>query len=157
MWILAASMLRSQASVMKAFTSAAAGRRPLWPAVLLVMCGCGGGDGEAQFALTINHDFVTPSEQANLSGTVSLPSGSQREGGTVTTPLLTCQLGPHSMKWSNSTNGTTGAAFAFWDCPADFASWTAVHIPLSTGANRVTVTIADSSRTAEASVVITRN
>jgi hypothetical protein len=72
-------------------------------------------------------------------------------------PIVTCQLGPHSMQWSNATNGSTGAAVVFWDCPKDYASWTALHIPLSAGANRVTVTMADGSRTAEASAVITRN
>jgi hypothetical protein len=138
-------------------TSAAGARRWLWLAALLVVSGCGGDDGDATFALTINGDFVTPSEQATLSGTVSLPSGSERTGGTVTQPIVTCQLGPYSTKWTNAANGATGAALVLWDCPKDYASWTALHIPLSPGANRVTVTVSDSGSTAEASVVITRN
>jgi hypothetical protein len=122
-------------------------------AILLTACG---GDGEAPFGLTITNDFSTTLDKAALSGSVSLPADSERAGGTVTMPYLTCQLGPHSMTWSNSANGTSGAVSVMWDCPKDHASWSAQTIPLAMGANVVTVTVSDSSRTAQAAVTVTR-
>lgn len=130
--------------------------RRLWLGAVLLLIGCGGG-GDAPFALTITSDFATTLDKVTLSGSASLPADSQRAGGTVFMPLVTCQMGPHSMTWSNSANGTTGAAYALWDCPKDVAFWTAPGIPLVTGANPVTVTMTDSSRTAQATVTITRN
>jgi hypothetical protein len=125
-------------------------------AAAILLAACGGTDGEAPFDLTITDDFSTTLEQAALSGSVSLPAGSERAGGTTTMPIVTCQLGPYSMSWSNSTNGTRGTPSAMWDCPKDRAAWSAQKVPLAMGANVVTVTMSDSSRTAQASVVITR-
>ena len=106
--------------------------------------------------LTITNDFSTTLDKAALSGLISLPAGSERTGGTVTMPFVTCQLGPHSMSWSNSANGTSGTISAMWDCPEDHASWSAQKIPLAMGANVVTVKVSDSSRSAQASVTIMR-
>lgn len=132
-------------------------RRWCWPLALLVLAGCGGGgDDAAPFSLTVPADFATPSDQVTLSGTVSLPAGSERMGGTPTMTIVTCQLGTHTMHWSNAANGSSGNAFAFWDCPDDMAKWSALRIPLAPGANPVTITMADSSRTAQATLTITR-
>lgn len=131
--------------------------RRFWIVSGLVLSGCGGGDGNATFTLTINSDFATSLDTTTLAGTVSLPVGSQRAGGTPTMPRVTCQLGAHTMAWSNPANGTSGAAFAHWDCDKDVASWFTRPIPLAIGANPVTVTIAAGSQTAQAAVTITRS
>jgi hypothetical protein len=122
----------------------------------ILLASCGGSDDEAPFDLTITGGFSTTLDTAAMSGTVSLPAGSEREGGTAAVPFVTCQLGPHSMSWSNSANGTNGTPSVMWDCPKDRASWSAQKVPLAVGTNEVTVTISDSSRTAQTSVVITR-
>lgn len=132
-------------------------RRWCWPLALLVVAGCGGGGDEAPFSLTVPADFATPLERVTLSGTVSLPAGSERAGGTPTMTIVTCQLGTHTMRWSNAADGSSGNAFAFWDCPKDIAMWSAPGIPLLPGANRITVTMSDSSRNARATVTVTRD
>lgn len=133
-------------------------RRRSWPLALLVVAGCGGGGSdEAPFSLTVPADFATPLAQVTLSGTVSLPAGSERAGGTPTMTIVTCQLGTHTMSWSNAANGSSGNAFALWDCPRDIAMWSAPGIPLLPGSNRITITMADSGRSAQATVTVTRN
>lgn len=124
---------------------------------VLLLAGCGGGGGgEDPLALTIAADFATTLGTVPLSGTVSLPDGSERAGGTLTMPLVTCQLGNYKMSWSNAATGATGNAYVLWDCPRDIASWSAQGIGLAVGANRVTVTMTDSRRIAQASITITR-
>lgn len=132
-------------------------RRWCWPLALLVLAGCGGGSDEAPFSLTVPADFATPLAQVTLSGTVSLPAGSERLGGTPTMTIMTCQMGMHTMSWSNAANGGSGNAFALWDCPRDIAMWSAPGIALLPGSNRITITMTDSGRTAQATVTITRN
>jgi hypothetical protein len=122
------------------------------PALLM---GCGGG-GDAAFVLTVPDDFATPLDRVMLSGTVSLPAGSERAGGTPTMPLVTCQLGSYTMTWRNAADGSSGPAYAIWDCPKNIAQWSAPGIPLVAGANPVTVTMVDSSHIAQATVTITR-
>lgn len=124
--------------------------------VLIFLAGCGGGGDGERFYLTINSDFVTNQAQTAIGGTSSLPQGSERLGGSTLMPIVTCNLGFYSLTWINQDNNTTGDAFEFWDCPADFARWTALHIPLSVGVNRINVTFRDSSHTAEAVVTVTR-
>lgn len=124
---------------------------------LLVVAGCGGGGDDAPFSLSVPADFATPLERVTLSGTVSLPAGSERAGGTPTMTIVTCQLGTHTMRWSNAADGSSGNAFAFWDCPKDIAMWSAPGIPLVPGTNRITLTMTDSSRSAQATITITRN
>ena len=123
---------------------------------VLILAGCGGGD-EPTLSLTMPADFATTLDQVTLSGTVSLPVGSERAGGTLTMPIVTCQLGAYTMTWSNAANGSSGGAFALWDCPEDFARWSALGIPLVAGTNVVTVSITDASHTARGTVTITRN
>jgi hypothetical protein len=130
--------------------------RRFWIVTGLLLSACGGG-GSPTFALTINGDFATSLDTATLAGTVSLPAGSERAGGTLTMPRVTCQLGAHTMTWSNPANGTSGAAFAYWDCDKDVASWFTRPIPLAIGANPVTVAITAGSQTAQAAVTITRS
>lgn len=132
-------------------------RRWLWPITMLVLAGCGGGDDEPAFTLTVPADFATPLDRVTLSGTVSLPAGSEREGGTPSVSFVTCQLGTHTIRWSNAANGSTGTAYALWDCPKDIAYWSAPGIPLAAGANAVTITMTDSSRSAQGTVTITRH
>lgn len=136
--------------------SGALRRRGCWPLALLVLAGCGGGGDDAPFSLTVPADFATPLAQVTLSGTVSLPAGSERAGGTPTMTIVTCQLGTHTMRWANAADGSSGNAFALWDCPRDIAMWSAPGIPLAPGANPITVTMMDSHRTARATVTITR-
>lgn len=132
-------------------------RRWLWPLALLVVAGCGGGGSdEAPFTLTVPADFATPLDRVTLSGSVSLPAGSERAGGTPSMPIVTCQLGTHTLTWSNAANGSTGTAFAFWDCPKEIAQWSALGIALVPGVNPVTVTMLDSLRSASGTVTITR-
>ena len=125
-------------------------------AFLTVLAACGGG-GDDSFSLTIGNDFSTTLDKVMLTGTMSLPAGSERAGGTPFVTTVTCQIGPYTMRWSNAANGATGAGYALWDCPKDVPSWSAPGIPLAMGANRITVTMKDSSRTAEAAITITRN
>ena len=131
-----------------------------WPggvavALLLGLGGCGGG-GEPSFELGIHADFSTAASQVMLSGSVSLPEGSERAGGTPSLSIVTCQLGPHTLTWSNAATGASGPAFAMWDCPDAQAHWAAPGIALAMGANRVTVTMRDSHRSAQATVTVTR-
>lgn len=137
--------------------SGAVSWRWLWTMAVLVLAGCGGGDDEPAFTLTVPADFATPLDRVTLSGMVSLPAGSEREGGTPSVSVVTCQLGTHTMSWSNAANSSTGTAYALWDCPKDIAFWSAPGIPLAAGANAVTITMTDSSRTVQGTVTITRH
>jgi hypothetical protein len=123
---------------------------------VLLLAGCGGGGDGERFYVTINSDFVTDQAQTNLGGSTSLPQGSERLGGTALMPMVTCSLGTYSLTWHNQDNSATGDGFELWDCGADFAMWSALHVPLGFGVNRITVTFRDSSRTAEAVVAVTR-
>jgi hypothetical protein len=120
------------------------------------LAGCGGGDGDAGPNLTIGADFTTTLDRVTLSGTMSLPTGSERAGGTPAVPFVTCQLGPHSLAWSNAANAGSGNAYAPWDGPREFAFRTAAGIPLARGANRITVVLTDDVARAEAAITVTR-
>ena len=122
----------------------------------LVVGACGGGGGDG-FYVTVNDDFATAQAEAVLSGSASLPQGSDRSGGTLSMPIVTCQLGPYTLTWSNGANDAEGRAVALWDCEADAARWSAFHVPLVMGVNQITVTLSDSAHTAHAKVTVTRN
>jgi hypothetical protein len=122
----------------------------------LLVGACGGGGGDA-FYVTVNDDFATAQAEAILRGSASLPQGSDRSGGTLSMPIITCQLGPYRLTWSNGANGAEGSAVVLWDCEADAARWSAFHVPLAMGVNRITVTLSDSAHTAQAKVTVTRN
>ena len=119
---------------------------------------CGGGDsGGDRFYVTVNDDFATDQAEAILGGSASLPLGSERSGGTVSMPIVTCQLGPYTLTWANASNDAQGSAIVLWNCEADAVTWSAFRIPLAIGANRITVTLSDSANTAQAHVTVTRN
>ena len=126
-------------------------------AVLFVGACGGGGSDVNSFYVTVNDDFATAQAEASLSGSASLPQGSERAGGTVSMPIVTCQLGAHTLTWSNVTNDAQGSAIVLWNCEADAVTWSAFHIPLAMGANRITVSLSDSANTAQAKVTVTRN
>ena len=119
-------------------------------------CGGGGSAGD-RFYVTVNDDFATSQAEATLGGSASLPQGSERAGGTVSMPIVTCQLGPYTLTWSNASNNAQGKGNVLWNCQAYAVAWSAFHIPLTTGANRITVTLSDSASTAQAMVTVTRN
>lgn len=131
------------------------GWMPVW-LLGLALAGCGGGGDASGLVLTMPADLVTTLDRVTIGGTVSLPAGSERAGGTPTMPIVTCQLGTHTMQWSNAANGSSGRAVVAWDCPKDIASWTAIGIPLAPGPNAVTVSISDASQRAQGTVTITR-
>ena len=123
---------------------------------LLSVVNCGGGGDEPSFYITVNEDFATDQAVAVLSGRAALPEGSERSGGTVFMPIVTCRLGPYTLVWLNEANDAQGSGIALWDCPADTIAWSAFRIPLAMGANPIAVTFADSVNTAQAKVTVTR-
>lgn len=125
-------------------------------ALLGALAGCGGGGGAPSLALTVPADFATSADRTNLSGTLSLPQGSERLGGTPSLTFQTCQLGAYSLVWANAATGASGAGHALWDCPDEHAHWSASGIALAPGANRITLTAADGAASAQAVVTVTR-
>lgn len=126
-------------------------------AALGALAGCGGGGGaEPGLALTVPADFATSADRTSLSGTQSLPQGSERLGGTPSVAFLTCQLGAYTLVWANAATGASGVGHALWDCPDDHAHWSAAGIALAAGINRITVSAADRSAGAQAMVTVTR-
>ncbi len=125
-------------------------------AAAMVIASCGGGDDPPALTLSMPANLVTTLDRVTLSGTATLPAGSERAGGTPTMPIVTCQLGTQTMQWSNAANGSTGSAFLLWNCPQDTASWTAPGIPLALGTNVVTVSITDANQSARGTTTITR-
>jgi len=131
------------------------GRRLAGLAIAVLLAGCGGG-GAPSLSLTMPPAFATSDAQTTLSGGVSLPAESVRSGGIPSMTIVTCQVGSHTMVWSNAANGSSGRVFVLWDCPKDSASWSAPGIPLSLGPNAVTVTITDANSSASGTVTVTR-
>lgn len=125
-------------------------------ALLVLLVACGSGGSSPPFSLTTVPDFATSLDHATVSGSMSLPAGSERLGGTPTMPIVTCQIGAYTLTWVNAANGATGNAVALWDCPQDFAHWLASGIALAPGANSITFTLTDATRTATATIVVTR-
>ncbi len=145
-------MLRSREGRMTARTPR--GAAALVAHALLAACGSG-------FGLRLVVAFDAPPARIDqptlvLHGTASLPAGSVRSGGTSAQPIVTCLPGTFSMTWTNDANGSRGAVFARWDCPADHLSWSSGAIPLSPGENRITVAMADADGSAASVVSITR-
>ena len=126
---------------------------------LAVVAACGGGDdGGCHIQLGIsNPAVVTTADAFVLSGTASLPAGSERAGGTVFMPIVTCHLGSYDLTWSNAANGTSGRGILVWNCDQSFAYWTGFRIPLAMGVNHVTVTMRDSLCEGQVTATITRN
>ena len=119
-----------------------------------VAAACGGGPS---LTVTPNFDALTASgDLATLSGTASLPPGSERTGGNAWVPWISCQLGPYTMTWSNAANGDRGNVLLLWDCPKDHATWHAAGIALEPGLNLVTFTLQAGGESAQATVRVTR-
>lgn len=129
------------------------------PAAALMAAAVGCSDVHVAFGVRIDLPASPLPGQSTivLGGSASLPEGSVRTGGTPTTPWVTCQPGPYSIRWSNAANGAQGVPTAWWDCAQDSLRWRSGAIPLAPGSNLITITYVDLVDSSQASIEILVN